>query len=99
LAYYGLLLVFDGRYRDFPLGLFALPCLGYALRDGLLAPATWPKLEERFLAAWLPLLGIVLVVQEAGLTSTAWLWLGLNLALAWPILRGALAPRLRAQQA
>ena len=31
LAYYGLLLVFDGRYRDFPLGLFALPCVGHAL--------------------------------------------------------------------
>ncbi|MEO7072416.1 MAG: glycoside hydrolase family 17 [Rhodanobacter sp.] len=99
LAFYGLLLVFDGRYRDFPLGLFALPCIGYALLDGLLSRATLPTLEERFLAAWLPLLATIVVVQEAGLTQTAWLWLGLNLALAWPVLRGWLGPRLRTQQA
>jgi exo-beta-1,3-glucanase (GH17 family) len=88
LAYYGLLLVFNGRYRDFPLGLFALPCLGYALVGGLSAwrAAPLPAVEERFLAAALPLLAAVVVVQELGLTPVAWLWLGLNLALAGPVL-------------
>ena len=88
LTYYGLLLVFDGRYRDYPLGLFALPCLGYALLAALhrREAALLPLREERFLAAWLPLLAIVVVLQEAGLSITAWLWLGLNLALALPAL-------------
>lgn len=98
LAYYSLLLVFDGRYRDFPLGLFALPCIGYALRDGLRARASRSTPEQRFLAALVVVLGAVVVVQEAGLTTTAWLWLGLSVTLAWPALRGWLT-RLHAQQA
>ncbi|MEO5811315.1 MAG: glycoside hydrolase family 17 [Rhodanobacter sp.] len=89
MAFYGLLLVFDGRYRDFPVGLFALPCVGYALLDGLTArdvALPLPLLEERFLAVWLPVLGAVVVVQEAGVTTAAWLWLALNITLAWPVL-------------
>ena len=89
LAYYGLLLVFDGRYRDFPLGLFALPCVGHALAGWLSGAGerTRPALEQRFLAACLPLLGVSVVVQEAGLNPTAWSWLVLNLLLAWPVWR------------
>ncbi len=87
LAYYGLLLVFDGRYRDFPLGLLMLPCVGHALVWWLAdRSAAMPMLEERFLAAWLPLLAIIVLVQEAGLTPAAWLWLGLNVLLALPVL-------------
>ncbi|WP_108471767.1 glycoside hydrolase family 17 [Rhodanobacter thiooxydans] len=88
LAYYGLLLAVDGRYRDFPLGLFWLPCLGYALLGwlGERHAAAMPLLEERFLAPWLPLLAAAVLVQEAGLTAVAWLWLGLNLLLAVPVL-------------
>ncbi|OZB61617.1 MAG: glycoside hydrolase family 17 [Lysobacterales bacterium 14-68-21] len=86
LAYYGLLMVFDGRYRDFPLGLFALPAVGYALLALLgrmaLAP---PSREERFLAGVLPVLGVIVVVQEMGLNPVAWLWLGLNVLLALPV--------------
>lgn len=86
LAYYGLLMVFDGRYRDFPLGLFALPAVGYALLALLgrmaLAP---PSREERFLAGVLPALGVIVVVQEMGLNPVAWLWLGLNVLLALPV--------------
>ena len=93
--------MFDGRYRNFPLGLFALPCVGYALLGGLTARAAGgrPLLEERFLAAWLPVLATIVVFQEAGLTTAAWLWLALNVALAWPILRRWWRPRLHAQQA
>jgi exo-beta-1,3-glucanase (GH17 family) len=103
LALYGLLLVFDGRYRDFPLGLFMLPCAGYALVGWLAArrDVVMPMLEERFLAGWLPVLAIIVVIQEAGLTPVAWLWLGLNLALALPVLIDwrRVHARLRAQQA
>lgn len=87
LAYYGLLLVFDGRYRDFPLGLFFLPSAGFALL-GWLSPSRggpMPRLEERFLAACLPLLALGVLMQEAWRTPVAWLWLGLNLALALPV--------------
>ena len=88
LAFYGLLLVFDGRYRDFPLGLFMLPCVGHALVGWLSdrRAVAMPLLEERFLAAWLPVLAAIVVVQEAGLTPVVWLWLGLNLLLALPVM-------------
>jgi len=100
LAYYGLLLVFDGRYRDYPLGLFALPCIGYALCACLRAGRSMPLLESRFLACLLPLLGVVGLVQECGITYAAWLWLALDLALAWPVLRDwRNNARLYAQQA
>jgi hypothetical protein len=89
LAFYGLLLVFDGRYRDFPLGLFALPCVGFALAAWLGPRATSaPLLEARFLAVALLLLGTTVLVQERGLNPASWLWLGLNLLLAVPVLLG-----------
>jgi glucan 1,3-beta-glucosidase len=90
LTYFSLLQVFDGRYRDFPLGLFALPCIGYAL-VALLSQrheARVPMIEERFLAACLPILAVVVVVQEAGVMPVAWLWLLLNSAIAAPVLVG-----------
>jgi len=100
LAWYDLLLVFDGRYRDFPLGLFALPCAGYALAAWLDPQPARPPLEHRLLATSLPVLGALVVVQEVGLNLTAWLWLGLNLALAIPVLAAwRQRARLRPQQA
>jgi hypothetical protein len=87
LAFYGLLLVVDGRYRDFPLGLFLLPCAGYAL-VGWLSDSNavaMPLLEERFLACVLPLLAVLVLMQETGLTVVAWLWLGVNLLLVVPV--------------
>ncbi|UGB38310.1 glycoside hydrolase family 17 [Frateuria soli] len=86
MAWYDLLLVVDGRYRDFPLGLFVLPCAGWALAAWLDPRPPRPPLEHRLLAVLLPALGTLVVVQEAGLNLTAWLWLGLNLALAVPVL-------------
>jgi len=88
LAFYGLLLVVDGRYRDFPLGLFLLPCAGHALVGWLTDRSTpsMPLLEERFLACALPLLAAIVLLQEAGLTWVAWLWLGVNLLLVIPVL-------------
>jgi glucan 1,3-beta-glucosidase len=99
LALEGLLLVFDGRYRDFPLGLVALPCVGYALAGWLegFRQTAGLAVEERFLAFWLPALAAMVVVQEIGLNPVAWLWLGLNLAIALPILVAWKQVRLRAQ--
>ncbi|MHA6205022.1 glycoside hydrolase family 17 protein [Dyella soli] len=81
-AFYGLLLVFDGRYRDFPLGLFWLPALGYLLASLLHeGEAQLPSVEERLLACAMPLLAAVVVAQEFGQNPATWLWLGVNLAL------------------
>lgn len=85
LAWLDLLLVFDGRYRDFPLGLFALPCVAYALA-GWWGEKARPSPEARLLACACVMSAVIVVVQEAGLNVTAWLWLGLNLALAVPVL-------------
>ncbi|OOG49681.1 glycoside hydrolase family 17 [Rhodanobacter sp. C01] len=103
LAFYGLLLVFDGRYRDFPLGLFMLPCIAHALVGWLAGrhAMSMPSLEERFLAVVVPVLAVVVLAQEVWLTPVAWIWLGLNLLIALPVLaewwRGRL--RLQTQQA
>ncbi len=86
LALYGLLLVFDGRYRDFPLGLFALPCAGYALTAWLDQRRRMPSREELFLASWLPVLGGAVVALELGENPATWLWLALNVAIAAAVL-------------
>jgi glucan 1,3-beta-glucosidase len=88
LAFYDLLLVFDGRYRDFPLGLFWPPAVGFLIaslmetRDNCLVP----MVEERFIACALPLLAAVVVAQEIGLNPSTWLWLGVNLATAGAVM-------------
>lgn len=88
LAFYDLLLVFDGRYRDFPLGLFWPPAVGFLIaslmetRDNCVVPIV----EERFMACTLPLLGAVVVAQEIGLNPSTWLWLGVNLATAGAVM-------------
>lgn len=88
LAFYGLLLVFDGRYRDFPLGLFWPPAVGFfiaALMESA-GHCVVPSIEERFMACLLPLLAAVVVAQEIGLNPTTWLWLAVNLASAGAVM-------------
>lgn len=85
LVLYDILMAFDGRYLDFPMGLFALPCIGYALFALLTHEQAMPSIEQRFLACAGPLLAIVPVVEEVGMNRIAWLWLGLNLAIALPV--------------
>jgi glucan 1,3-beta-glucosidase len=102
LTFYGLLLVFDGRYRDFPLGLFWPPALGYLLAALLEAGrnAIVPTVEERFLSCALPLLAAGVVAQEVGLNPATWLWLGLNLAFAAAVwIEWRRSSRLQAHQA
>jgi exo-beta-1,3-glucanase (GH17 family) len=88
LALYGILMVFNGRYRDFPIGLFAMPAIAFlvlALLRTREEPLK-PLLEERLLAIWLVLLGAAVVVQEVGASAVAWGWLLLNVAMALPVL-------------
>ncbi|WP_114241589.1 glycoside hydrolase family 17 [Dyella sp. C9] len=101
LAFYGLLLAFDGRYRDFPLGLFWLPALGYLLAAVLdVGNSVMPSVEERFLGCLMPLLAAIAVAQEIGLSPPAWMWLGVNLALGGAVLIGwRRAARLQSHQA
>jgi exo-beta-1,3-glucanase (GH17 family) len=88
LTLYGILLVFNGRYRDFPIGLFALPCIGFLVLGVLRTrhDTLMPLVEERLLAVWLPVLAVAVVIQEQGANAVSWGWLVLNLAMAWPVL-------------
>ncbi|WP_329741692.1 glycoside hydrolase family 17 [Dyella sp. A6] len=94
LAFYSLLEVFDGRYRDFPLGLFALPCVGYLLLALLRPVAARPSLEQRFLGLAVVVLGAIMVLQSLGQNVSTWLWLGLCLAIALPVLQDCRTSRL-----
>ncbi|QDE41112.1 glycoside hydrolase family 17 [Luteibacter pinisoli] len=88
LALYAILMVFNGRYRDFPVGLFALPCVGFLLlallrtREDVLLPLV----EERLLALIIAGLGVAVVVQELGANVVSWGWMLLSFALALPVL-------------
>lgn len=88
LALYAILMVFNGRYRDFPIGLFALPCIGFFLlallrtREDVLMPLV----EERLLAILIAGLGVAVVVQELGANVVSWGWMLLGFALALPVL-------------
>ena len=88
LAFYDLLLVFDGRYRDFPLGLFWPPAVGFLIASLMetRGNCVLPIVEERFMACVLPLLAAVVVAQEIGLNPSTWLWLGVNLATAGAVM-------------
>ncbi|QWT19944.1 hypothetical protein KPL74_19620 [Bacillus sp. NP157] len=88
LGLWAILMVFNGRYRDFPIGLFAIPCIGFLLlallrtREDVLMPLV----EERLLAILIAVLGVAVVVQEVGVSVVVWGWMLLSFALAWPVL-------------
>ncbi|KLD63003.1 glycoside hydrolase family 17 [Dyella japonica] len=88
LAFYDLLLVFDGRYRDFPLGLFWPPAVGFMIAALMESAGNCvvPIIEERFMACLLPLLAAVVVAQEIGLNPSTWLWLAVNFATAGAVM-------------
>jgi exo-beta-1,3-glucanase (GH17 family) len=101
LVLYDILMAFDGRYLDFPMGLFLLPCVAYGVFGLLTHERSMPSAEQRFMACLGPLLAIAPVVVEVGMNKVAWLWLGLNLAIALPVLVAWRwhKVRLKAQQA
>ncbi|GLQ49062.1 glycoside hydrolase family 17 [Dyella flava] len=101
LVLYDILMAFDGRYLDFPMGLFLLPCVAYGVFGLLTHERSMPSAEQRFMACVGPLLAIAPVVAEVGMNKVAWLWLGLNLAISLPVLVAWRwhTVRLQAQQA
>ncbi|GLQ99516.1 glycoside hydrolase family 17 protein [Dyella mobilis] len=86
LVLYDILMAFDGRYLDFPMGLFLLPGVAYGVFGLLTHEQSMPSAEQRFMACVGPLLAIAPVVMELGMNKVTWLWLGLNLAIAVPVL-------------
>lgn len=83
----GWLLVTDGRYRDFPLSLFALPALQLSLGarlSGLQTRPTWRIYYVVIMAA--VILSIACIWLEP-VNHSAWIWLGIIALLAlaaWP---------------
>jgi exo-beta-1,3-glucanase (GH17 family) len=86
LVLYDILMAFNGRYMDFPMGLFLLPSVAYGVFGLLTHEQSMPSAEQRFMACVGPLLAIAPVVAEVGMNKVAWLWLALNLAIAMPVL-------------
>jgi glucan 1,3-beta-glucosidase len=108
-AYVSVLLVFDPRYRDFPLALYTAPAVGMAILSWIQIRISI-HLEEIVLAGWIGFAGIWVSVTEHLLTppEEAWhfagtinpsalLWTLVSLLLSGSILIPALIER-RARQ-
>ncbi len=74
-ALVGLILVFDLRSRAFPVALFAPPIIGFTLLAWLGGKAE-ADLEEKLLAGWVALAGVLTALNEHLLISEnqAWRW-------------------------
>lgn len=83
-----LLLVFDARYRDFPLELIAVPALMYALLALAArgAQQAAPEIEERVLSWGIVILVPLVAFIERASNLHALAWCGLCLLLAAPML-------------
>jgi glucan 1,3-beta-glucosidase len=101
-AVMNLLLVFDARYRDFPIFLYALQVLGLAMLSVADRAATVEVgVEEKLLASWVGLSALILIITEGPSNGPAMVWVALSLVLSqvivWPWWRasrgGALQPR------
>jgi len=108
-AIVGLLLVFDARYRDFPIALYAFPALALALLSWIHGKNE-ADLEEILLAGWVGFAGIWIAVFEhiiitrgepwrwaVGLNLQAFAWMGLCLLLSASVL-GPVIVQLRTRQ-
>ena len=104
-----LLLVFDARYRDFPLALYAFPALSLSLLSWIRGD-DGADLEELLLAGWVGLAGVWIALFEHltlprdapwhwadGANPQALAWAGLCLLLAGSVLGPALV-KLRPRQ-
>lgn len=86
VAYVCLGLAFDGRGRDFPVSLFALPVIALALRDAVSQHAPQMELEREELLLGVALLisnGVTLYIETfANMRAVMWCALGLTLAIS-----------------
>ncbi len=97
-AWMDLLLVVDGRYRDYPVAVFLLAALPLALR-AFAAPAGAVRdlIEERVLAVWLVLAALLLLLHAHAANRDVWSWALCNVLLAAPVLAAWLRPRIAVQ--
>jgi len=81
-----LMLVFDARYRDFPLALFAVPAAGFALLALVSRAHRRAGTEERLLAAVIVAAAPLIAVEETTANAHALAWCGLCLLLGGAVL-------------
>jgi len=98
-ALMNLLLIFDGRYRDFPIFLYAAPVAALSLVTliGRKADAV-PAIEEQGLSLWLVLSSVVVLILETPQNPPAVLWVLMMALLGAPGCVRAIALRLVAQK-
>ena len=81
-----LLLVFDPRYREFPVATYAVPLVVTAARATLGdLPRGTGRREEALLACTLGLGAIASAVQEGALNTQSLTWNACALVLSWPL--------------
>lgn len=87
-AFMCLVLFFDPRYRDFPVALYLIPAVGFALRAWI-SERSLAGVEEIVLASLVTVLGLLITVNEHLIASRegGWFWAeSLNPdALAWTL--------------
>jgi exo-beta-1,3-glucanase (GH17 family) len=91
VAITNLLLVFDARYRDFPLLLFGAPLaayvvLGIAAGSTLRGTGQRVAVEERLLAAWALVSGVLILILEQPSNGSADRWMVLCVLFAGVVL-------------
>jgi exo-beta-1,3-glucanase (GH17 family) len=94
VAWEDLLLVFDGRYRDYPVAVFLVPALALAIQRSAVGTDAVRKLaEDRLLATWLPLAALALLIDAHAANAAVWSWSLCNVLLAAPVLVAWARPR------
>jgi len=92
LSVVDLLLVFDPRYRDFPIFLFAAPIFGFWLlavaraTEGRDRSEPAAGLEERFLSLGILVMSLLIVIIERPSNGSADLWSVMGVLLALSVL-------------
>jgi glucan 1,3-beta-glucosidase len=86
-----LMLVFDARYRNFPVALYAIPAAGFALLGAVSGAHRRTGLEERLLAGVLVVAAPLIAAQETLANLQAVAWCGTCLLLGGVVLGERLA--------
>ena len=105
LVRYWLHVIFNGRYRDFPIAFFLVPAVGWPLWRlalALLDRTGWMEAPEERQTLRLEWLAVVLMLAGAAgmlwverfLNREAWLWAGVSLLLLAPFIERLVANRI-----